>query len=70
MLATGTNQRKLEVPGEKEMIDRGESYSATADRYLFKKNKIVAVVGGGDRAFEGAIFISGGRSNSLFNPPF
>jgi thioredoxin reductase (NADPH) len=57
VLATGTNQRKLEVPGEKEMIDRGESYSATADRYLFK-NKIVAVVGGGDRAFEGAILLA------------
>ncbi len=57
VLATGTNQRKLEVPGEKEMIVRGESYSATADRYLFK-NKVVAVIGGGDRAFEGAILLA------------
>lgn len=57
ILATGNKQRKLEVPGEKEMIDRGEIYSATADRYLFT-NKIVAVVGGGDRAFEGAILLA------------
>ena len=57
VLATGTEQRKLDVPGEKEMIARGEIYSATADRYLFT-NKVVAVVGGGDRAFEGAILLA------------
>ncbi|HWO97775.1 MAG TPA: NAD(P)/FAD-dependent oxidoreductase [Bacillus sp. (in: firmicutes)] len=57
ILATGAGQKRLEVPGEKEMINRGESYSATTDSYLFK-NKVVAVVGGGDRAFEGAILLA------------
>lgn len=57
ILATGAGQRQLGVPGEKEMINRGEVYSATVDRYLFK-NKMVAIVGGGDRAFEGAILLA------------
>jgi thioredoxin reductase (NADPH) len=57
ILATGAGQRCLGVPGETEMLNRGENYSATTDRYLFK-NKTVAIVGGGDRAFEGAILLA------------
>lgn len=57
ILATGAGPRSLGVPGEREMIARGEVYSATADRWLFK-NKVVAVVGGGDRALEGAILLA------------
>lgn len=57
ILATGAGQKRLEVPGEKEMMGRGEKYSATVDSYLFE-NKVVAVVGGGDRAFEGAILLA------------
>jgi thioredoxin reductase (NADPH) len=57
VIATGAAQRFLGVPGEKEMILRGETYSATADSHLFK-GKRVAVVGGGDRAFEGAILLA------------
>lgn len=55
--ATGSKQRMLNVPGEKEMLARGEVYSATRDRERFK-GKNVAVVGGGDRAFEGAILLA------------
>jgi thioredoxin reductase (NADPH) len=53
ILATGSSQRKLEVPGEQQMIDRGEVYSASADGERLK-GKTVALIGGGDRAFEGA----------------
>ncbi|NRD77766.1 NAD(P)/FAD-dependent oxidoreductase [Bacillus sp. BRMEA1] len=57
VLASGAGQRRLEVPGEREMLQRGEDYSATTDGQLFK-NKTAAVVGGGDRAFEGAILLA------------
>ncbi|MFE0562601.1 NAD(P)/FAD-dependent oxidoreductase [Priestia megaterium] len=53
ILATGSSQRKLGVPGEQQMMDRGEVYSASADGKRLK-GKRVALVGGGDRAFEGA----------------
>ncbi|PGR04092.1 NAD(P)/FAD-dependent oxidoreductase [Priestia megaterium] len=53
ILATGSSQRKLGVPGEQQMIDRGEVYSASADGDRLK-GKRVALIGGGDRAFEGA----------------
>ncbi|MEH7292881.1 NAD(P)/FAD-dependent oxidoreductase [Priestia megaterium] len=53
ILATGSSQRKLGVPGEQQMTDRGEVYSASADGERLK-GKRVALIGGGDRAFEGA----------------
>ncbi|MEI2433643.1 NAD(P)/FAD-dependent oxidoreductase [Priestia megaterium] len=53
ILATGSSQRKLGVPGEQQMINRGEVYSASADGERLKGKK-VALIGGGDRAFEGA----------------
>ncbi|TCP55375.1 thioredoxin reductase (NADPH) [Tumebacillus sp. BK434] len=55
--ATGGAERRLGVPGEQEMIDRGEVYSATRDRERFA-GKRAAVVGGGDRAFEGALLLA------------
>jgi thioredoxin reductase (NADPH) len=62
ILATGAGQRRLNVPGEKEMLARGESYSASADAHLFR-NKAVAIVGGGDRAFEGANLLADAGAN-------
>ncbi|MED1204125.1 NAD(P)/FAD-dependent oxidoreductase [Heyndrickxia acidicola] len=62
ILATGAGQRRLNVPGEKEMLARGENYSASADAHLFK-DKAVAIVGGGDRAFEGAILLADAGAN-------
>ncbi|MEB4888161.1 MULTISPECIES: NAD(P)/FAD-dependent oxidoreductase [Priestia] len=53
ILATGSSQRKLGVPGEQQMINRGEVYSASADGERLT-GKRVALIGGGDRAFEGA----------------
>ncbi|MFC0470411.1 NAD(P)/FAD-dependent oxidoreductase [Halalkalibacter kiskunsagensis] len=62
ILATGAGPAYLDVPGEKAMITRGEMYSATTDAYLFR-NKNVVIVGGGDRAFEGAILLAKAEAN-------
>lgn len=47
----------MEVPGEVELTGRGVSYCATCDGWFFKDKKVV-VVGGGDSAFEEALFIT------------
>lgn len=57
IVATGSSSRKLFIEGEENMIKRGEVYSATKDKHLFA-NKHVIVVGGGDRAFEGAYLLA------------
>lgn len=57
IVASGADPRPLEVPGEKEFLGRGLSYCAVCDGTLFK-NKTVAIVGGGNAAFETAIFLS------------
>lgn len=57
IIASGADPRPLKVPGEKEFIGRGVSYCVTCDGSLFK-NKIVAVIGGGNSGFESAIALS------------
>ena len=57
ILTTGANPLHLEVPGEVELTGRGVSYCATCDGWFFKDKKVV-VVGGGDSAFEEALFIT------------
>jgi thioredoxin reductase (NADPH) len=57
IVATGSSERRLNVPGEREMIQRGEVYSASRDRDRFASRR-VAVVGGGDRAVEGALLLA------------
>ena len=57
ILATGASPRKLGVPGEKEFWAKGVSSCATCDGAFFK-NKVVAVVGGGDAAMEEATFLT------------
>ncbi len=57
ILAVGSEKRKLGVPGEKELIGRGVSYCATCDGPLFK-DKIVAVVGGGNSALSSALYLA------------
>ena len=56
LLATGTEYRKLNAPGEKELTGKGVSYCATCDGFFFK-NKVVAVVGGGNSALIEAIYL-------------
>jgi thioredoxin reductase (NADPH) len=57
IVATGSNPRKLGVPGEREYSGRGVSYCATCDGFFFK-DQVIAVVGGGDTAVEEALFLS------------
>ncbi|HET9325300.1 MAG TPA: NAD(P)/FAD-dependent oxidoreductase [Candidatus Eisenbacteria bacterium] len=57
LMATGVRRRHLDVPGETELEGHGVSYSATQDRTRFA-GEDVAVVGGGDAAFENALILS------------
>lgn len=57
IVSTGSQVRKLGVPGEQEYSGRGVSYCATCDGFFFRGKPIV-VVGGGDSAFEEAQFLS------------
>ncbi|MBU3957348.1 FAD-dependent oxidoreductase [Patescibacteria group bacterium] len=57
ILAMGASFRHLNTPGEDKFIGRGVSYCTTCDIPLFR-DKIVAIVGGGDSAVTGAIHAS------------
>lgn len=57
ILATGKENRKLNLPNEEKYIGSGLSYCATCDGNFFK-NKIVALVGGGNSALEDALYLS------------
>lgn len=57
IIATGLSNRTLEIEGVDSFIGRGISYCATCDGNFFK-DKVVAVVGGGNTALEDAIFLS------------
>lgn len=57
ILATGTERKKLKIPGEAEFLGRGLSYCATCDSFFFK-NKEVAVIGGSDCAATSALILS------------
>ena len=57
ILATGNDKRELGVPGEKELLGRGVSYCATCDGNFFK-NKVVAIVGGGEESVDDALYLA------------
>lgn len=57
IIASGAENRKLGVAREEEMVGKGISYCATCDG-AFYRNKKVAVVGGGDTAFEDAAYLA------------
>ena len=57
IIATGAKSMKLGVPGELEFIGRGVSYCAICDA-AFYKDKVVAVVGGGNSAVEEAMYLT------------
>lgn len=57
ILATGSNSRKLNVPGEDKLAGRGVAYCAICDAPLFK-GKDVIISGGGNSAVEAAIDLS------------
>lgn len=55
--AAGTTPKRLGVPGEDRFIGKGVSFCATCDGPLFR-DKVVAVVGGGDSALTEAEFLA------------
>ena len=57
IISTGSQNRKLGLNEEDKLVGKGISYCATCDG-AFYKNKIVAVVGGGNTAIEDAIYLS------------
>lgn len=57
IIATGAQPMKLGVPGEKEFVGRGVSYCAVCDG-AFYREKVVAVVGGGNAAVEEAMYLT------------
>jgi len=57
IIATGAQAKKMGIPGEKEFIGRGVSYCAVCDG-AFYREKVVAVVGGGNAAVEEAMYLT------------
>lgn len=57
ILATGAENRRLNLPEEVDYIGRGISYCATCDGNFYK-GKDVAIVGGGNTALEDALYLS------------
>ncbi len=57
IVSTGASPRKLNVPGELELANRGVSYCAVCDGFFFR-NKRIVVVGGGNSAVEEGLFLT------------
>ena len=57
ILATGSENRKLGLEDEARLVGRGISYCATCDGNFYR-NKVVAVVGGGNTALEDALYLA------------
>lgn len=57
IIATGAQAKKLGIKGETEFIGRGVSYCAVCDG-AFYKDKVVAVVGGGNAAVEEGCYLT------------
>ena len=57
ILATGTNRRKLGLSTEGKYLGKGFHYCATCDAALYK-DKIVAVIGGGNSALTAALLVA------------
>ena len=57
IICSGTEYRKLGVPGEKEFAGKGVSYCATCDGAFFRDSEII-LVGGGDSALTEALYLT------------
>lgn len=57
IIATGAVPRKLGIDGEAEYTGRGISWCATCDAGFYR-DKVVAVIGGGDSAVEEALYLT------------
>jgi thioredoxin reductase (NADPH) len=57
IIATGASAKWLGIPNEEKFLGYGVSGCATCDGFFFK-NKVVAIVGGGNTAVEEALFLT------------
>jgi thioredoxin reductase (NADPH) len=57
IISTGASPRKLGVPGEEKLANRGVSYCATCDGFFFRGKRAV-VVGGGNSALDEGLFLT------------
>lgn len=57
LIATGSDYKKIGVPGEQEFYGRGVHYCATCDGAFYRQKKLV-VIGGGNSAVQEAIFLT------------
>jgi thioredoxin reductase (NADPH) len=57
LIATGSDYKKIGAPGEQEFYARGVHYCATCDGAFYRDKRLV-VVGGGNSAFQEAIFLT------------
>lgn len=57
IVATGTQERLMNIPGESENVGRGVSYCAVCDGAFFTDDE-VAVIGGGNAALEEALYLT------------
>lgn len=57
LIATGSAYKKIGVPGEAEYYGRGVHYCATCDGAFYRDKRLV-VVGGGNSAFQEAMFLT------------
>lgn len=58
VLSTGSTYRRLNIPGEQELIGGGVHFCATCDG-AFYRDKDIIVIGGGNSALEEGIFLAG-----------
>ncbi|MCB0027711.1 MAG: FAD-dependent oxidoreductase, partial [Anaerolineales bacterium] len=57
LLATGAKYRRLEVPGENELLGKNIHFCATCDGAFYKGKKVL-VIGGGNSAYEEGLFLT------------
>ena len=57
LIATGSDYKKIGVPGEQEFYGRGVHYCATCDGAFYRDKRLV-VVGGGNSAVQESIFLT------------
>ncbi len=57
LLATGAHYRRLEIPGEDELIGTNVHFCATCDGAFYKGKKVL-VIGGGNSGFEEGLFLT------------